>query len=406
MSWILKWLNILWKHYVEIKKKQKDSKRGKVMVIYKKDDDVMYPYKMFFYDCIWEEDKIIYPASNCNAICETNIATGETTVIGSANEQKERLLFYGIYKWREYLILPGRNARPALNLFNTKTNEWSYIVIEENKKNWLNFREEDVFEYDGYLYIFSLQLGILKVNLEEKNVEYLFYPDIKPDDDRHGEITFIDNMVYIPLKHDKKIYKFDLSTAQWMILEVNTELRGIDTLCYDGNLFWMSGVGKMICSWDEKNNVGVSYKRFPQRYKKLVNRAGEEGWWFCKSIIYNRIVYFVPCDANMMLTFNTENGEAKEFYIADEWEEKEDMRIGRFSSVKYMGAKRQNKILMMLSNKNKNLIFIDMEKRTNKKIEMKLKSEAEVNKLLATTSVIKEGPISLQKWLKYLSGQE
>ena len=51
-------------------------------------DDVLYPYKLFFYDCIWEGNKIIYPASNCNAICETDILTGEIDVIGIVDEKK------------------------------------------------------------------------------------------------------------------------------------------------------------------------------------------------------------------------------------------------------------------------------------------------------------------------------
>ena len=59
-----------------------------------KHKDALYPYKLFFHDCIWEDNKIIYPASNCNAICETDISTGETIVIGRADEAKELLLFF------------------------------------------------------------------------------------------------------------------------------------------------------------------------------------------------------------------------------------------------------------------------------------------------------------------------
>lgn len=88
------------------------------MVTQEKINDVGYPYKLFFYDCIWEEDRIIYLASNCNAIFESNITTGKTIVIAKAEEEKERLLFHEIYKWKEYLILPERNARCAISLFN------------------------------------------------------------------------------------------------------------------------------------------------------------------------------------------------------------------------------------------------------------------------------------------------
>lgn len=185
------------------------------------------------------------------------------------------MLFYGIYKLKKYLLLPSRNARTALHLFNLDTKELSYINIEESKKELLNFREENVFEYDDFLYIFPFSLTVMKVQIKTKSIEYLFYPDMNSEEDIRGEITYIGNMIYIPIKHKNIIFKFDLTTEQWEIIEVNTELKVIDTLCFDGKLFWMTGIGQMICSWDEENNISVSYHKFPQRFKRLVNRKGE-----------------------------------------------------------------------------------------------------------------------------------
>ena len=369
-----------------------------------KHDDVMYPYKLFFYDCIWEGNKIIYPASNCSAICETDITTGDTIIIEKVHEKKETLLFNGIYKWREYLLMPGRNARTALHLFNLETKEWSYITIEQSKKEWLNFREENIYEYHGYLYIFSYSLVVLKVNIDKRSIDYLFYPDIQPDDDIRGEIIFLENVIYIPMRHRNKIYKFDMSTEQWTILEVNTELRGIDTLCFDGRLFWMTGMGQMICSWDEKNNTSVSYKKFPRKFKKCVDRNGEEGFWFCRSIVYGNSVYFVPSDANIMIEFDINSGRASEFWIEDEWEEEEDTRVGRLSTVKYMGAKKKDNVIMMLSNKNKNLIFIDLETKKVNKTEIKLCIQTEIDKLIVDAAAMQEGVVNLNAWLKYVGG--
>lgn len=68
----------------------------------------------------------------------------------------------------------------------------------------------------------------------------------------------------------------------------------------------------------------------------------------------------------MVIEFDIENCEGKELFIEDEWEE--DMRAGRFSTVKYMGTKSKDNILMMLSNKNKNLILVDMETKRIRKI--------------------------------------
>lgn len=376
------------------------------MAAYKNSDDVGYLYKLFFHDCIWEKDKIIYPASNCNAICETDIETGETIIIGKADEKEEWMLFCGVYKWKNYLILPGWRAKNALSMFNLENREWLYIYIEESKKEWLNFREKNVLEYNGYLYAFSYQLVILKINMENKSIEYIFYPNKKADEDVIGEIAVINNVVYIPVRHDNKIYKFDLCIEQWEIIEVNTKLKGIDTLCFDGQLFWMTGIGRMICAWDEKTNLSMYYRKFPQRFDRLVDRKGEEGFWFNNSIAYDNSIYFIPSDANMIIEFDTKNGEANEFFIEDEWEEKEDTRVGRYSTVKYMEAKKKENVFMMLSNKNKNLIFIDMERKTIKKIELKLSEKEGIHRLIAATPVMHEGVVNLKEWLKYVGSFE
>lgn len=242
---------------------------------------------------------------------------------------------------------------------------------------------------------------VLKVDIEKTNIEYLFFPDIKPENDRRGEIVRIGNTVYIPIRHNNKIYKFDLNSEQWEILTINTELKGIDTLCFDGKLFWMTGIGKMVCSWDEKKNMSISYKNFPTKFKKLVTRT-EQGFWFHTSIVYDDFIYFIPSEANMIIEFDKRKCEANEFYIEDEWEDEVDTRVGRYSEIKYMGVKRDQDVLMLLSNKNKNLIFIDLKTKIIRKTELKLSMRDGINKLISSTPLLYEGVVNLRAWLKYV----
>lgn len=366
--------------------------------------DVSYPYKLFFYDCIWEKNKIIYAASNCNAICETDIKTGDTTVVNMPTEKKNWLTSGGIYKWENYFLI--LNTWTALELFNLKSKKWSYITLDGGKKNWINFRGNSVFEYNGYLYVFQYSLVVVKVCVDKGNAEYLFYPEIKPDDDTRGEIVIIENIIYIPLKHSNVIYKFDLRTEQWEVLMPNIKLKGIDTLCFDGNLFWMTGIGKMICSWDERNNKGACYEDFPEKFKKLFDRKGEDGFWFISSVIYDNSIYFIPGDSNMVIEFNIKNYKANELFIEDEWEDEADTRKGRFSAIKYMGAKKKENTLMLLSNKNKNLIFINLDTKKISKVELNYCKRSDICKLLLTGSILSEKEINLNKWLGYLDNSE
>ncbi len=369
-----------------------------------------YPYKWFFYDCLWLEDKIVFPDSNCNAICETDIKTGRTQIVCTANEDEERLLFHGIYKWKDYLVLPARMARPALHLFDLKRREWSSILLEDGRKEWLNFREEAVFEYNEYLYIFPFPLIVLKVNVEKKCIDYIFYPDMEPNDDIRGEIVLKKNTIYIPVKHGRKIHKFDLALEQWEIIEVNTDLKGIDTLCYDGGQFWISGIGKMICSWNEEENISISYHDFPQGFDKLGTidecavRKGEDGWWFGRSFLYGKSVYFVPNDANMLVEFDTEKKEMKELPIEGEEETKQSLQqMGRYSTIKYMGAKQKDNFLLLLSNRNKNLILLDLEKKETRATELEIRAEDELGKIILSRQKISEGVVNLGVWIKYVT---
>ena len=368
-----------------------------------------YPYKWFFYDCLWHESKIVFSDSNSNALCETDIMTGSTRIVGIANEEEERLLFHGIYKWKEYLVLSGRNAKPGIHLFNLANSEWSYIAVEDSRKEWINFREEGVFEYCGCLYIFPFSLVVLKVDIEKRCIDYIFYPDMKPEDDCRGEIVRVDDTIYIPLKHGVSLHKFDLTSEQWEVLEVHTDLKGIDTLCYDGSQFWLSGVGEMICAWNEEENISVSYQNFPQGFCKLgtIDECAvrkEDGWWFGRSFLYGKSIFFVPNDANMLVEFDIEKQEMKELPIEGEEETKESLRkTGRFSTIKYMGAKQKDNLLLLLSNKNKDLILLNMETKKARRIELKICAKDELGKLVLGRQKMNEGVIDLNVWLRYMN---
>lgn len=345
------------------------EKTGKPILLQTVNDDG-YLCKSFFYDWIWEENEIIYFVMNWNMLCRTDLLTGRTVAIGKAEENSNSMLYAGVYKWNDYLILSSYKARSALAFYEYHSKKWEYINVEECKKEWLLFREESVFEFNGYLYIFSQSLVILKVNIEKRTIEYLFYPGMRPEDDIVGEIEAVGGKIYIPMQHSNKIFIFDLCTEIIQSIVVNTELKGIETLCFDGQVFWMTGIGKMICSWNERHNKSVSYCNFPQNFDKYMEREGEEGWWFIQSFYYKNFVYFVPSYANMILEMNIHTKVIREIFVEGEEENEESRdKFGRNVNVKYARTKQKDNMLMMLSSKNKNLVLLDLDTREIKKIE-------------------------------------
>lgn len=363
--------------------------------------DKEYLSKPFFYDCIWNDNEIVYPLANYNALCKTDILTGKTTIIGQAEEKNESLLYVGGYKWNDYIIFSSYKARAALAFYNIKRDEWSYIPVEKEKKNWLNFREENVFEYGGFLYIFPYAFVVLKVDVQKRNIEYLFYPNLNPSDDIRGELAKIDYKIYIPMRHKNIIYKFNLETEQIDTITVNTKLEGIDTLCFDGKLFWMTGIGKMICSWDETENICVSYDNYPESFGKFTEREEEKGWWFALSKVYHNAIYFIPSYANMLIKLDTKTLEMKEIAIKDEEEDRESLnRKGRFYIAKYGLGKQQNNRLMLLSTKNKNLVLVDLNTEKVKKTEFQMEHNIENYILKNINEILDDGMVSVSHWLE------
>lgn len=341
-----------------------------------------YLQKLFFYDCVWDNDKIIYPAINNNILCETNIVTGETKIIEIFDEINKECLFVGIYKWNKYFILSSFYAKSALTFFDMESEEYIYINVDEEKHKWLNFREEDIIVFNKYIYIFSIELVIMKVDIEQKKIEYLFYPNIKPGDDFRGKIVKLYNKIYVSIRHSDLLYKFDLENEHMDIIDLNLNIKGINTLCFDGQLFWMTGAEKKIYSWNENSSENISYCEFPEKFEKIFGGESKECFWFANSFVYNECIYFVPGYANMLLEFDKKNGIFKEIIITDEEEtEKSIGRKGRVSTAKYVVSKQKENILMLLSARNKNLILVNLENKKIEKINIFFQSKKELDKL-------------------------
>ena len=91
-------------------------------------------------------------------------------------------------------------------------------------------------------------------------------------------------------------------------------------------------------------------------------------------------IYFIPSYANMLIKMNIQTLEMKKTFIADEEEDQESIkRRGRVHIPKYEMIKQKNNLLMLLSVKNKNLIFIDLDTEKVKKVEFKMQYKDGIN---------------------------
>ncbi len=371
--------------------------------------DAEYVRKPFFIDAVWDGNDIIYPAINDNALYKTSLITGKTAVIELIEEKKKNNLYVGICKWHEYFILSSRNSRPALAFYNLHKREWKYIDVEKEKHGWLDFREEDVFEFDNYIYIFSAKLVVIRVDLCMDKMEFLYYPDANAGDELRGNILRVGDLVYIPLRHSNKIYRFDLKTEQTDILEVSTELKGIYTLCFDGSLFWLAGLGRMIYSWDEKTGECIKYEAFPRGFEMIFTKKADENDapCFSKSFLYQQSIYFVPCFANMLVKLDLSDRKLTEVKLQNEEEtEATVMRSGRLTAAKYGAVKQNNDRLMLLSAKNKNIILVNLNSEGVEKVELDISQDKHREVVPDENNIINEIYVDLKRFIEYVKQRQ
>lgn len=369
------------------------------------DADADYYHRLFFSDCLWEDNRIYYPLANYNLVCSTDIYTGETAVdqINDEEEKLETFTYVGIYSWKNYYILsPGRTKRSALCIYNKDSKECFFIPVEEEKKVWANFRGDKVFAFGKYIYIIPDYLVIVRVDTEKWEIEYIYYPDMEPAEGPTGQAACIGERVYIPLRCRSKIYEFNLQTEKLEPIMVDSELQGIDTLCFDGRLFWMTGIGRMICSWNKETGESKAYKNLPENLK--TNDGSEESkgdMSFSRSIAYRNAVYFVPWFANMLIEFK--DGEITEIPLPEEEESEFTIhRTGRSGGMKYCVIKQKDNKLLLVSAKNRWIYILDLDTKKVDIVKIDINCEAWEKEQIREGETLHERKISLPVFLNMI----
>lgn len=367
------------------------------------DADADYYHGFYFTDCLWEDNKVHFPLANYKLLCSTDLCTGETdttAINNEVDEENKSLTYVGIYAWKNYYILsPGTTKRSDLCFYNTDSRECFFLPIEVERIKWVNFREDKIFEFGKYIYIISTFLVIVRIDTEKWEVEYIYYPDMEIGEDASGQVAYMKEKVYIPLEHRNKIYEFNLRTEKFKPFIVNTELKGINTLSFDGKVFWMTGIGRMICSWNKDTGECISYKNLPTDFRKHGGiEEGEEGDWFWRSFVYNNAVYFVPLYANMMIELK--DGKITKIDLPEE--EENDISIrrgGRSGGRKYWAVKQKDNKLLLVSAKNRWLDIIDLDTKKVDIVKIDLNYEEREKEYIQDKEIMHERGISLLTFL-------
>ena len=124
--------------------------------------------------------------------------------------------------------------------------------------------------------------------------------------------TFEHNYLYC-LSNDNEICEVNLATEEQNTYKINIPNEKLNTIAYDGNLFWLTGLKSSIYVWNKINNQIVIVNDFPQSYYKnyFTKKYMKIGFksFFIDSIFLKNKVFLIPFWFNYILVNNVEKDE-------------------------------------------------------------------------------------------------
>ena len=222
------------------------------------------------------------------------------------------------YTWHEYMysdcvkyenmlvFVPYVNAE-FISILDTQSLKFSYV------KNIGGYRYKKAIVYEDGVYMFSEPLDGGKrmiLDMNSMNVRNIIWKgeDVEP------AITIdngcrINNKVYWPNFGFGTICIFDFENKSTDKVKIDNVDLPILTVAFDGEYFWLSGIGDEVLIWDEKENNIVEVIQ--------LEKLDRECLWdmrFSSCKILGEYVYFSPVYSKKMIRINRKTKMIEELF--------------------------------------------------------------------------------------------
>ena len=148
---------------------------------------------------------------------------------------------------------------------------WVYSMVDDNfceirvnnpNEGLINI--QDLWEYNNKIYAISTGLGqLIEIDLNEKKIKN-YYSIIQ--DKIIVKSIKVDSLIYCLVGENNEIYRFNLETKETNRYKLPNIGRKFNTICFDGEKFWLSGYNKEIYVWDQKKNEISILDKFPRDF--------------------------------------------------------------------------------------------------------------------------------------------
>lgn len=296
--------------------------------------------------------------------------------------------------------------------YHLNDDTWKSINIDNPENIRLSCFQTWIVQSE--LFIISNGLRkIIELNIDEQKIER--YYDLETNE-ISGSVL-VNNHIYILDVSLGGICKFnclDKSIKKYLLTEINEHL---NTLCFDGHRFWMSGRKKRIYIWSEAENEIISIDDFPDsfgiynfsgKYQKILNC--EENQFdvplFLYSVYAEGYVWFIPFQTNEILCIERDTFRMRVFPVKNENQTEESLTTQLLGHKYVLEYVREKRYIGLYSLKNRYILEIDAKKFAYNTLNYKLSADSAAQIIMELDEeqqdFFEQENLNLQLWTKCL----
>lgn len=227
---------------------------------------------VLFYDFLYEENDIYFvPCEEGmeHCLCKLDLKNGQlsidTWMPGEARSGLIDRSYFSIDKNEDDIILTPFQA-DDIYIYNKKTGRARKYVLNEVCEYRLF---DKTIRYKNSLFLKPKCYPAL-VRMDLSTYEFTEYKECLEDFLPETPVTMekiiwaviaVENYLYLGAAHKSAILKFDMDSGDYEIKPVGDYDFGFQSMCYDGQYFWMSVYGKnVVVRWSEGSGETCAYE--------------------------------------------------------------------------------------------------------------------------------------------------
>ncbi len=180
-----------------------------------------------------------------------------------------------------------------------------------------------------------------------------------------------EKVLYSLSAESNQISCFNLNSKKTILYTLPDIVEKVNTICFDGRKFWMSGYGKKLYIWDKNKNEIETIEDFPYGFGIYSLNEKTDDILDCKtehyeyptfsySVEVGEYIWFIPYLTNKILYVSKDTYKMESLEIEDEIETMESLRTRNAIEGKYvLEYIRENRFIGIFSQKNRNIFEID-----------------------------------------------